>query len=547
MVKKQYHNRVGICFKPMQVYCTLMIATLVGMTLLHFFWKNADDIKTVHEQTELSQKTLAQNHADPRKSTFQGEKIVHLDLKGAPPKITYYHKLFPLLAKLGASGILIEYEDMFPYMGELENITALNSYTLEDIAIINKLAQDNNLRIIPLIPTFGHLEFILKLSEYKDYREVMAYPQVICPIHRDTLKLIKNMVIQIVKSHPNIDSIHIGADEVYYLGICSGCTEYMSKNNISKNALFLMHVKNVVDMINTLFPKLKILMWDDQFRSLSEKEMKMINFDIEPVVWKYTKDVYDELGPSLWGSYKKVFSKIWTASAFKGATASNAFVSKVTHYLQNHRSWMSVMEEFKHQLNFQGIIITGWQRYDHFAVLCELLPVGIPTLAMSLRLLQGYDDSPLSPPMEVAKILQCEQPYGLIGLFFGSPKCSFPGGDILEYVLHLEQLIQEYDIIMEDSRVKGWMNDYSVAHVYSSPSYVDSATSSLSRMKTDLEQIDSGITIAMADVYDEYTINEWKETYIKPLKRKIKKIWDIRKLLLERDTWPRRPLKHDEN
>lgn len=68
---------------------------------------------------------------------------------------------------------------------------------------------------------------------------------------------------------------------------------------------------------------------------------------------------------------------------------SNQFVSDVTHYLQNHRSWLSVIGEYKNHINFQGIVITGWQRYDHFAILCELLPVGIPTLAMSLRLLLG--------------------------------------------------------------------------------------------------------------------------------------------------------------
>ena len=34
--------------------------------------------------------------------------------------------------------------------------------------------------------------------------------------------------------------------------------------------------------------------------------------------------------------------------------------------------------------NFDGIIITGWSRYDHFLSLCELLPYSIPSLAYSL-------------------------------------------------------------------------------------------------------------------------------------------------------------------
>ena len=38
-------------------------------------------------------------------------------------------------------------------------------------------------------------------------------------------------------------------------------------------------------------------------------------------------------------------------------------------------------EEFKFKgQGFQGIVITGWSRYDHFAVLAELLPAAMPSL-----------------------------------------------------------------------------------------------------------------------------------------------------------------------
>lgn len=158
----------------------------------------------------------------------------------------------------------------------------------------------------------------------------------------------------------------------------------------------------------------------------------------------------------------------------------------------------------------------------------------------------GYNDSPLSPPTEVAKILQCEQPYALIGPVFGSPKCSYPGGNILEYVLHLQQLKQEFDTILEDSRVRGWLNNYNIKHGFSNPNYVDSVTAPLSRIKSDLSQIDNDITVAMFEIYDNYTITEWKETYIKPFETKVNAMWEARRNILSKDSWPRRPLR-DEN
>lgn len=55
--------------------------------------------------------------------------------------------------------------------------------------------------------------------------------------------------------------------------------------------------------------------------------------------------------------------------------------------MENHRIWMRIVQANAERIVFKGIMITGWQRYDHFAVLCELLPVGLPSLAVNLAYL----------------------------------------------------------------------------------------------------------------------------------------------------------------
>lgn len=37
----------------------------------------------------------------------------------------------------------------------------------------------------------------------------------------------------------------------------------------------------------------------------------------------------------------------------------------------------------------KGMVLTGWSRFDHFAVLCELMSTGIPSLAVDLQLIQN--------------------------------------------------------------------------------------------------------------------------------------------------------------
>lgn len=75
------------------------------------------------------------------------QRIVHFDLKvisvvrrrpkkvslkGAPPAVEYLTALFPLLAKAGATGIMIEWEDTFPYKCVKPAVTGY-AYTEEQV------------------------------------------------------------------------------------------------------------------------------------------------------------------------------------------------------------------------------------------------------------------------------------------------------------------------------------------------------------------------------------------------------------------------------
>ena len=57
--------------------------------------------------------------------------ISYADMKGAPPKLSYLKELLPLLTKAGATDLLLEYEDMFPYWGPLQNISSTTAYPMQ--------------------------------------------------------------------------------------------------------------------------------------------------------------------------------------------------------------------------------------------------------------------------------------------------------------------------------------------------------------------------------------------------------------------------------
>nr|XP_003703719.1 PREDICTED: hexosaminidase D-like [Megachile rotundata] len=479
---------------------------------------------------------------------FKGHKIVHLDLKGAPPKISYYKYLFRLLKRLGATGILIEYEDMFPFDDRIQDISAGNCYNKRDITNIQEIAREHKLIVIPLIQTFGHMEFVLKLEKYKDYREVPQYPQAVCPTYNKTLPLLYEMIDQVVAAHPDIKQLHIGADEVYHIGECSRCLDIMVKRKWGKKQLFLDHVSKVVRYIKDKYPELSILMWDDEFREISPQEIidRGLHLMVEPVVWKYTTDPGTSLTDQLWESYASVWKDIWVATAFKGATAPDRYYTDIAYHMENHQRWLEIINRYSTQITFKGVILTGWQRYDHFSVLCELLPSALPSLAVNLAILQAPDLSgfPVEVPTAVLQALQCE---GMISLSIPEPqygwtKCSYNGISIYAAILRLYALTQEVNKMEQDNTFRGWLKPYNLKYSFSSPSHVKRAVVDLDRHKMEIMYIEKEMRTALEEIYDNYTVQEWVDTYITPMNEKFIQLWEAKEKILEKNVWPRRPL-----
>lgn len=76
------------------------------------------------------------------------------------------------------------------------------------------VAADCDLIVIPLVQTFGHMEYVLKHEQWRGLREVEAYPSSMCPSNSEIMVLVRSMIKQIVAFHNNIEFIHIGGDEV---------------------------------------------------------------------------------------------------------------------------------------------------------------------------------------------------------------------------------------------------------------------------------------------------------------------------------------------
>jgi len=164
--------------------------------------------------------------------TFK-DVLVHVDLKGAPPLfdflvryIEYVTNRFEYLV----TGFVFEFEDMFPFEGHLKCVASSKAYTREQIKQLAQLLKRKHLKIVVLVQTFGHLEYVLKRSRFADYREQADNPISVCSLKRGSIEMVGSLISQVVEAFgaSNVDYLHIGADEVFNFATCRECALFAS-------------------------------------------------------------------------------------------------------------------------------------------------------------------------------------------------------------------------------------------------------------------------------------------------------------------------------
>ena len=472
-------------------------------------------------------------------------RLVHLDLKGAPPSIAYLKKILSLSHEVGATGVLLEWEDMFPWTGQLALVAAKNHYTMPEVKELLAHCQALGLEVIPLVQTFGHLEFILKHKEFAYLRDVPEMPESLCPCNNNTMPLVRDIIDQVMAVHRGAKYLHIGCDEVYHLGECGEC------QGAGRNEIFVKHVTKVANHAATMH-KVTPIVWDDMLRNFMVEEMQPLGGLVEPMVWVYAEDVYRFVPSYTWDRYAQVFPYMWTASAFKGAHGETLVVPDSKRHLTNNMNWLGLMGEQESKLTggFRGIAVTGWQRYDHFAVLAELLPAAIPSLALNLLATsRGFYNESLGRPLYQA--LGCVEHSGdhhtFIDLhtdnflFDKMSWCFFPGVAFFKVTKQLMNLEVDVEEFFKKVQIKkGWLTEYNLRHNMSSPFRIDELMEDWSRTNHEVVSMMRQAKDALGEMFDRFTVAEWIEQKLYPHYHKLSAFREAADHLRRVTAWPSR-------
>ncbi|CAL8282618.1 unnamed protein product [Merluccius merluccius] len=459
-----------------------------------------------------------------------GRKLVHLDLKGAPPRIEYLHRLCELFAQLGADGLLVEYEDMFPYSGDLSMLqaTAHPAYSREEVLSIQDVARSKGLEVIPLVQTFGHMEFVLKHRSLWGLRELGQCLGTLSPHGEEGPRLVLEMLRQVVELHPGLNTLHIGADEVYMLGEGEESKRWLSTPGHTVEQLFLSHVTRVGRAIKEAWPHLNIVMWDDMLRGMSHDTLKASGLVglVQPMLWDYNPGLNVEETVSLLEKYCDAgLTDVWAASAFKGSTSVHTSVTNTQRHVDNHLQWLQVAAAISPGVHLQGIALTGWQRYDHMSVLCELMPVALPSLAACLQtLIQGH----FGPEVQtkVAESLGVSSVEVETLERTSVADSLFPGRRLAALIVELTQLLNSEEVCHFESNmfVRGWFSPYHRQRRAVNPLICMQIQSQAATLLTMLEEKATAAGEEMARLYPDATAREWMEQHVSPVVAPLRRI-----------------------
>lgn len=285
-------------------------------------------------------------------------RVAHLDLKGVPPTFSRLLELADLFKRMRFTGILMEWEDVFPWSCD-PRLRAPHAYTPEEVRIFADHCGKLGLELVPLVQTLGHAENVLRLHGHHEMREVPRRTDVYHPLHPDAPGMARRMVADVLDLLPETRRFHLGGDEVYTLGEHPASREFIANHGIA--ALYMLQLDPALRLLEG--KGIRPMLWHDEIVSWEPGQIRPFAERADLVVWGYTGDprdpeTYHHRLPHL-EKLASLGCALWGATAYKGADGPWADLPDTRARAKATRGWVEAASRF----NLRGLVCTGWSRY----------------------------------------------------------------------------------------------------------------------------------------------------------------------------------------
>ncbi len=139
--------------------------------------------------------------------------IAHLDFKGLRQHPSLILERLEMLASWGYQGILVEYEDVFPYRENTFSDRKREIWSPAFLEDFLSTARSCGLEVVPLQQTLGHLEYALRWEVFAKFRVPGEHPGTLNVENPAAREWGSGLLREMLAAHPNARYIHLGMDE----------------------------------------------------------------------------------------------------------------------------------------------------------------------------------------------------------------------------------------------------------------------------------------------------------------------------------------------
>lgn len=303
-------------------------------------------------------------------------RAFHMDMRYGFPSVNRMLEILDELSDARFNTFLLEYENRFPFV-KYSDISDPAHFSPEDIRRIQEKAEELYIEIIPLQQTIGHLEYMLKLPQYRALREMREFPPTpkaygfnhtgfrhfndideICASKEEAYEVVESMLDEVMAAHPSSRYVHLGCDEAWNLLSCPDCRARFGENG--KNQLYLGHINRMAARVLAA-GKIPIV-WDDMLRGFSDQELKQLDKRIVIMIWLYYEGNYG-LAKKLTTRFRAAgFTVLGAAAAKCGEGPEPQYLDMPWYELRmgNVDMWGRVCGEE----GLDGFCMTVWSNYS---------------------------------------------------------------------------------------------------------------------------------------------------------------------------------------
>ncbi len=281
----------------------------------------------------------------------------HLDLRVQVMTMKALKGFAQKLSKAGINTLVMEWEASYPFEKH-PLIPNRYAYSRAEIDSFIKYCGKLGIDVIPLQQSFGHVEYILRHSRYKDLREDQKDYSQVCPLESEGDRaLFTDLFTELAASHPS-KYFHIGGDETYLLGHCPRCKAKADKEGKSK--LYIDHIRMLADIVISLGKR--PVLWADIALKYPEA-IKLLPKETIFVDWNYGWDL------SQYGKHEKQLEsgdEIWGSPALR-SHPDNYFLSQWEKHLNNIRTFVPACRK----MGYSGMVMTSWSTSGQYSPVFE--------------------------------------------------------------------------------------------------------------------------------------------------------------------------------